>query len=531
MVSSLVQESPEYQPDEVIYRQGEPGQRYFVIEQGALRLTRVNSEGRMLEVRRLGPGEAFGETSLLLGDVRDATAEAIAPTRLLFIEKEEFDLLAKTEPSIERALQMRPEVAERRHYPRFPWLEKGELPIKVLHKHRAFLLLGPALLIPSLLALAFLAGSIALLRFAGPLALVIGLIPTLAFLGGGLYAYIDWRNDIYVVTNRRVVHRERIGLVQQRFSAAPLHAIQDIQQIQIGLAARFFRYGDLIIETAGEAGQVVFRSIPEPGQVRDLIFGQRERAWAVARAQEQAAIRQALRQHFLGEEALPAREQQQEVSKPPRRWGCLLVPLALLRSLLPPARHVEGSTVTWRKHWVALLGTAMLPALILLATAAIAIAVSLLLPSEGASATVAFAVVALITIPWLLWKFDDWQNDQYQVTATRIIDVQRTPLYFRETRREASLEQITNIRFEQSFWGRVFGYGDIIVETAAPAGTFHFRTVGHPQDVQKEIFAHIEAARVRRQRQEAQQRRAEMLDWLSAYEELHRTTPPEQESL
>jgi uncharacterized membrane protein YdbT with pleckstrin-like domain len=131
-----------------------------------------------------------------------------------------------------------------------------------------------------------------------------------------------------------------------------------------------------------------------------------------------------------------------------------------------------------------------------------------------------------IIIPWFLWRFEDWQNDFFQVTATRIIQVDRSPLLLREQRREAALEQVTNVRFDQGLLGRILRYGDVFVETAAPAGTFHFQRVSRPQEVQREIFAHIEAARRRRQDEEARQRRLEMLEWLSAYDELRRSPRP-----
>ncbi len=131
LLAGLVKESEEFRPGQIICQQGGPGRRYCILERGRWRVTRVDPEGRVETVRELGPGEAFGETSLLLGDVRDATVECIEPAVLLYIEKEDFDLLLEEEPRIERALRMRPDVAERRRYPRFSWLEEGELVIKV----------------------------------------------------------------------------------------------------------------------------------------------------------------------------------------------------------------------------------------------------------------------------------------------------------------------------------------------------------------------------------------------------------------
>ncbi|HEC34023.1 MAG TPA: cyclic nucleotide-binding domain-containing protein [Chloroflexi bacterium] len=515
----------EHRAGVAVCHQGQPGQRYFVVERGALRATRVDPEGRAVEVRRMGPGDAFGETSLLLGDTRDATVECIQDTVLLYIKKEDFDRLLEAEPRIERALRMRPEVAERRRYPRFSWLEEGELPIKVLHRHPAVLV--PGLLIPVVITLVMpLTGALVLASW-GSLALALGLILALIPFGFSLYTYIDWRNDVYIVTNRRVVHRERTGLVREHFSAAPLHAIQDVQQVQVGILARFCGFGDVIIETAGEAGQVVFRSIPDPGQVRDAIFGQIERTRAWMRAEERAAIRQVMYRYFLGKEEEETTETPPQAPEaPPRVRGRLLASLTILRSLFPSTWHREGTTVTWRKHWVALIRTIGLPVLISILISMIILVVATKAQDMRAFAIVLYALAMFILVPWALWRYEDWQNDFYQATATRIVHVERLPFFLREIRREASLEQVTNVRFDQSFWGRILKYGDVIVETAAPAGTFHFQMVSRPQDVQAEIFAHIEAARRRRQEQEAERQRAGLLDWFSVYDEIRRTAPP-----
>ncbi|MBN1955316.1 MAG: PH domain-containing protein [Anaerolineae bacterium] len=519
-LAAIVQEI-EYAPGSLICHQGEQGQQYLIIERGGLRATLVNPEGQELEARRLGPGEAVGETSLLLGDVRDATIESVSATTLLYIEKSDFDrLLEKTR--IEPRLKMRPDIAERRRYPRFSWMEARELPVKMLHKHPAVLV--PNLFIPLLIGVILVLAGILAARQWHVIFLWVGLVLSLFPLGLALYAYIDWRNDLYVLTNRRIVHREQIGLVRERFSAAPLHAVQDIQQIQIGMLSHFLNYGDLVIETAGGAGQVTFHSVPCPDDVRNEIFGQIERTRALARAQEREAIQQAMHRHFLGQEyeEPPAAPETAPVK---RKLPGLLV---LITSFIPPSWHQEGDTITWRKHWIALIRTVGGAVLTFILTTTAVLALVIWRAELLAPLTVVYAAAAFFIIPWLLWQFDDWQNDFYQVTIARVIHVERKPFFLSEKRREASLQQVTNVRFEQPFWGRIFNYGDVFVETAAPAGTFHFRMASRPREIQSEIFAHIEASRERRQQEDARQRRTELLDWFSTYDEIRRRSlyPP-----
>ncbi len=521
----LVKEVP-YLARETVCRQGEPGLRYYIILKGAVRVTRVDPEGRAAEVRRLAAGEAFGETSLLLGDVRDATVETVEETVFLCIDKEDFDRLLAADRSIEQALKMRKDVAERRRYPRFSWLEPGELPLKVLRKH-VFAFLDRLILSVSVWALLMVVGAVFLaveggggaFQVAGWLLIGGAIVPFLSV----LYFYIDWRNDIYILTNRRVVHRERAGalLIEERFSAAPLQAIQNVQVSQVGIIGRLLKFGDLIIETAGAAGQVVFRDIPDPWNIQQTILEQQARIRSLTRIQEREAIHRAVRQHFLFEGEDEAR--QPPVAPPTERLGCL----AILRYFFPPSWEREGTTVTWRRHWVTLLEAIGIPLGVVLVATLVAVVFARLEHRFAPNVALVYGLVMFFAIPWLLWRFEDWQNDFFQVTATRIVQVSRLPLFLREQRREANLEQVTNVRFEQGVLGKILRFGDVFVETAAPAGTFRFERVSRPQEVQREIFAHMEAARRQRQEAEARQRRTEMLDWLSAYDELRRRSSSE----
>src|SRR5689334_16918319 len=75
----------EYQPGDVLFREGESGDVMFVIQSGAVRITKdVGGEAKPLAV--LGPGEFVGEMAILNNKPRTATASVIEPTRCLVIE-------------------------------------------------------------------------------------------------------------------------------------------------------------------------------------------------------------------------------------------------------------------------------------------------------------------------------------------------------------------------------------------------------------------------------------------------------------
>jgi len=79
---------------QVLARVGEPGDHFFFIIDGAARVE-VPPQSH-----RVGPGEFFGEMSLLDGGPRSATVVADTPVRLLLVHRRDFWKLLKEAPGL-----------------------------------------------------------------------------------------------------------------------------------------------------------------------------------------------------------------------------------------------------------------------------------------------------------------------------------------------------------------------------------------------------------------------------------------------
>jgi MFS family permease len=76
---------------QVIIRQGDEADRFYVLVEGQVEVTQVPATGGAARVlRRMGEGESFGEIGLLSGVPRTATVTALTPGRLLALDRETF---------------------------------------------------------------------------------------------------------------------------------------------------------------------------------------------------------------------------------------------------------------------------------------------------------------------------------------------------------------------------------------------------------------------------------------------------------
>jgi CRP-like cAMP-binding protein len=89
----------DFPADHVIARQGEIGTGFFVIVEGAVRVIRDGGE-----IARLGPGDFFGEMSVIDGLPRVAQVVTTEPTRCLALASWEFERLVLDHPTIGLAI-------------------------------------------------------------------------------------------------------------------------------------------------------------------------------------------------------------------------------------------------------------------------------------------------------------------------------------------------------------------------------------------------------------------------------------------
>ena len=86
---------------QVVLRQGESGDYYYLIRRGTARVTRAWPDGRMEHLADLMPGQVFGEEALILGSTRNATVTMLEDGLLMRLAAEDFDQLLH-QPLVQR---------------------------------------------------------------------------------------------------------------------------------------------------------------------------------------------------------------------------------------------------------------------------------------------------------------------------------------------------------------------------------------------------------------------------------------------
>ena len=92
----------------IVYTKGSPADALYIVLEGAVRIYDEVGVDE-IEIARTGPGEYFGEISLLLDSTHTKNVQAVYDTELLVLSKESFKRVLATNPSLEAQFRERSE--------------------------------------------------------------------------------------------------------------------------------------------------------------------------------------------------------------------------------------------------------------------------------------------------------------------------------------------------------------------------------------------------------------------------------------
>jgi uncharacterized membrane protein YdbT with pleckstrin-like domain len=508
---------------QTIIKQDKPAKYLYFIISGQLRAADMREDPpRLLNYHA---AKTFvGERGMLHNEPRAAEVDAVSDARLARWGREDFEWLLSLNDQVRPYFEDLSKQREQRARRPFPGKQWDEVTVIRSHKH-PLMLLG-ALIWPSALLLFSLLVLVPLLMFGLLSSSLFWLLiapPALIALVWGAFNVVNWRNDDYIVTSKRVIHIERYIIYGEERDEAPLIRIQDVKTQTNNLWERLLNYYDVTIQTAG-AGTITFRGIRDAEEVKNAIFEERAKAEERREAGDKALIRKLLAER-MGEKISDVKvpvdtlEPRSGYFEEQRR----LPPL--LDYLWPRTTVIEGDTITWRKHlfiwlttvWPALLTLLTLLTLMILVLFGVAPFGPLV--SGALVLEILMGLALFLAFVWYIYLYDGWYRDIYIVTSSSIVDVESSSFRLQgEERRTGTFDVIQNITYTiPGTLHQILNMGSVFIDTAAVAGNFTFENVFDPSAVQQEIYNRMVAYQEEKRRKERARQDQRMADWFSEY--------------
>ena len=139
--------------------------------------------------------------------------------------------------------------------------------------------------------------------------------------------------------------------------------------------------------------------------------------------------------------------------------------------------EAEKMLLVTRQHWFVLFRAIVAEILIILILIAASIAVSVAYPPAALLAPVIGLLLALFPVFGMLRDILIWYNRQYLVTNRRVIQISGV---INKNVVDSSLEKVNDVKMSQSFFGRIFDYGNVEILTASELGVNQFQRIGDP---------------------------------------------------
>ena len=487
---------------EDIIRQGAPADSLVILVAGQAVLFTTSPDGGQVAQAQLNPGQYINQEALFEEGVQSATLRATRETTILKLSGCRFHELLAAHPELSTALGIAnsiennppidPAFAEQREdeeiliqtqrhwwsYVRTAWLPLLLMPVMWI----GALLVEVQIVSLGLLVLSVLAPGAAL-----------------------VYFYLEWRNDSVIVTDQRVIRINRTILTMYR--QVTQVGLESIHEINFDIPsydpfARLFRYGTVIVKTAGAQGNLELDFMPKPQRFQKLIIEDRQ-YFEDRQAQRHHKLVQAELERWMAGEASPEDAQSgPELDEPPR-------PIRGTNGYLSTRIEMSNGDIVYRKHasvWAQHIAIPLV--IVLLSLFALFLTFTIMGPDLRLVAfpvSMAALLVGSLAYYWMDW---DWRNDLYIIADDTITFVHKRPFFLQNIRDQILVERIDNVESVSSgVFAALLRYGDVSMSLVGADEPKLFRRVARPREVQQEISRRQHSKAERRARYDAIQQR------------------------
>lgn len=537
-----------------ILKQGEQANHFFIVELGAVNLRHTDTGGHERPVGSKGPGEYFGIKMFTTQEPSEYTFESISAASLWVLSRKEWDKVLDENPAmIEHMPELRQEFA--RLTRGLDWLSPGEVIDLMQRRHwwALVLMIRLPLAVAIIFTIAFLISS--RLGVTDQLSWV---LPVYLFVMFGCLLWtawnaLNWWNDTYIVTNKRVVRINKVVFFSESRAELAIEKIQSQKVERGGPISVLLNISNLRITSASsDAMGVVFEQVGDVVNIQRVISGEQlrvqERNRAVERERLRSQIAGEIRHYVFQQPGSPEPAKSATVNRPrtailmPWQAWTRRVPVTPAKPKYKPKpvplgkrlretwvslfgteiRH--GKVVTWRKDYFVLfaqIGWFLVIFLVLTALLIGITSVENLNTFLNNGVYGALGIVMLIAFLGVIWQWLDWRVDLYRLTETEIYDIESLPFGLRYHENKADLNKIQDVTYSrEGIINTLLDYGNVVTRVAGNAEPFTFIAVTHPRVVADEISERIEVLKVRATERSTRENTRQVVDAIVAYHRL-----------
>ena len=517
-------QSVQYRDGDEIFAIGDASEAMYIIFEGRVRLL-IENGGERDVFANLKQGDLFGEESLLYDDPRYYGAVASGKTTLIKLAVDHFFYYQKDYPLVVDKLDVLIHSRQLTMRVDLPWIHDDEYVNVITRRHKA--ILWKKLAAPLIFTgLGILFSLIFLYRWFIDTAygwVALGITLPVGILWG-IWAYIDWRNDYFIVTNKRVVWIEKVAFIYESRQEAPLRTIMSVG-LNRSRVGSLIGFADVVVQTY--VGTIRLRDLAHADSIGSMIEAYWHRAETMDRRQEAQIMAEKLHEKLdlpwgnnedTKQNEIYRQAQQERVASEATKEPNFFV---WLFSDFIRLRYEDSGEITYRKHWFLLVKVIWLPLLLsIILLGGIAARLGGLLSFLPITPFLVLMLLALfICFVWIMYQYADWRNDIFKVTLDQLVDIDRKPLG-KVRRRSAPLENVLSIEYERlGFWGFLLNFGTVYISVGNTRLTFDY--VYNPSEVQQDIFYRM-GERLEKIRQfEVDSERERVSEWIASY---HRKT-------
>ena len=129
------------------------------------------------------------------------------------------------------------------------------------------------------------------------------------------------------------------------------------------------------------------------------------------------------------------------------------------------------------QHWFILVRAIVFEIIIILILIALTITTGAYLSEFALLIGAVGTILLLLPLATMMRDILDWTNRQFIVTNRRVVQISGI---LNKNVTDSSLVKVTDVKLEQSAFGRLFNYGDIEILTASEFGVNLFRRIEEP---------------------------------------------------